>query len=372
MSELMKTWGKPGLLLMASWLISASLAIPAISKEAAGKGEYENYISYLSADWGPGGDTIYFIKQIISTKAGSTDWLGCHFWLCKMKWDGSEKQEIAELWPGQNASIDLQSGPMWMEVNAATSNVAFGVEHGNGIGFGTWVVGLDGKNLHRPFDMIWNEKERWVPVHPSWSPDGTKLVFEEIGLTAPVKRLVLYDLKKKERRLLTNGPRDEHPVWSPKGDWIVFTHNLYDKADREYSDRRIWLIRPDRSEQKPVVDEKGKTIFGWWPSWNPEGTKVSINEGVLRIASLSPTKVEWIDPMLTLGECSPYTFMGHHWGKHGWLLSEGPIRLINPDKKSARLLAKAGVYKFTDPNSEEARWGSPPQDIPQSAAMDSR
>jgi len=355
MSELMKTWGKPGLLLMASWLISASLAIPAISKEAAGKGEYENYISYLSADWGPGGDTIYFIKQIISTKAGSTDWLGCHFWLCKMKWDGSEKQEIAELWPGQNASIDLQSGPMWMEVNAATSNVAFGVEHGNGIGFGTWVVGLDGKNLHRPFDMIWNEKERWVPVHPSWNPDGTKLVYEEIG---PVSRLVLYDLKKKERRLLTNGPRDEHPVWSPKGDWIAFMH----MSPRTY----IWLIRPDGSEQKPVLDEKGKTIFGWWPSWNPEGTEVSCTDaGGLRFLSLSPAKTKWSkDPLPILGECSPYTFMAHHWGKHGWLMNVGPIRLLHADGNSARMLAKAGVYKFSDPHNEVARWGNAPYEIP--------
>ena len=329
---------------------------------ATAKVAYDNYISYLSADWGPGGDTIYFIKQIITTKAGDTAWQGCHFWLCKMKWDGTEKREISELWAGQNASVDLQSSPMWMEVNAATSNIALGVKYGNGVGFGTWVVGLDGKNLHRPFDPIWNEKERWVPVHPSWSPDGTKLVYEEIDRTAPtssIARLVLYDLQKKERRQLTDGPGDEHPVWSPKGDWIAFKHD----SPRRY----IWLIRPDGSEQKPLVDEKGKTIFGWWPSWNPEGTRVSIAAGVgLEFASLTNSKVEWSDdPLTILGESSVYTFLGHHWGKHGWLMSVGPIRLLYPDTHSARMLARAGVYKITDPNSEEARWGSAPQDIPQ-------
>jgi len=332
----------------------------AASKDAA-KGEYENYISYLSADWGPGGDTIYFIKQIITTKAGDTAWLGCHFWLCKMKWDGSEKQEIAELWPGQNASIDLQGSPMWMEVNAATSNVAFGVEHGNGVGFGTWVVGLDGKNLHRPFDMIWNEKERWVPVHPSWSPDGTKLVFEEIGLTAPVRRLVLYDLKKKERRLLTNGPRDEHPVWSPKSDWIAYTHYL--RYDNSYGIRRIWLMKPDGSEAKPITDDKGKDVNGWWPSWNPEGTEVSFDgNSMLRFAPWGGGTVRKIDPLYILGGRGPWQLNSHHFGKHGWLLSVGWIRLINLDRVSGRNLAIAGIYKFSDPHSEIAHWGSEPSE----------
>lgn len=370
-------WRTPGRRFSAYSFFSIAVAAMVLlfSAGSDARAAGENYISYFGADWGPDGDTIYFIKQIISTEKGDTQWQGCHFWFCKMKWDGTEKKEISELWPGQNAKIDLQGSPMWLQVNAATSNAAFGVKYGNNLGYGTWVVGLDGKNLHRPFEPIWNEKEKWTPIHPSWSPDGTKLVFEEIERTSPrarMQRLVVYDLKTKERKLLTEGPNDEHPAWSPKGDWIAFTHNLYDKGDKEYSDRRIWLIRSDGSEQRPVMDEKGKTICGWWPAWSPEGTKVSINGGILKIGSLLPTKTEWIDPMLTLGECSPYSFMAHHWGKRGWLLSVGPIRLINPDKKSARMLAEAGVYKVSNPKSEEACWGKAPHDIPPSAAMGSK
>jgi Tol biopolymer transport system component len=341
---------------------------------SAARAAGENYISYFGADWGPDGDTIYFIKQIISTKQGDTQWQGCHFWFCKMKWDGSEKKEISELWPGQNASVDLQGGPMWLEVNAATSNATFGILNGNGVAFGTWVVGLDGKSLHRLFNPIWNENERWVPVHPSWSPDGTKIVLEEDDYLAPISRisrLVVYDLVKKERRLLGDGQCNRHPVWSPKGDWIAYTHYL--RYDSSYAIRRIWLIKPDGSEAKPMLDDKGKDINGHWPSWNPEGTKVSLtSDGVLWLTSLSQSKAEWIDSWPILGELSPDTFLGHHWGKHGWLASVGPIRLINPDKKSARMLAKAGVYKISKSNSEEARWGSAPQDIPTRATMGSK
>ena len=164
-----------------------------------------------------------------------------------------------------------------MEVNAATSNIAFSVEFGRQT-VGIWVIGLDGKNLRRPFEPVWNEQKKERVLHPSWSPDGTKLVF---CVQSDSLKLAIYDMLKKGRRLLTSGPRDEHPVWSPKGDWIVFTHNLYDKDDRKYSDRCAWLIHPDGSEQKSVADEKGEPVGGWWPAWNPEGTKVSIFDGIL-------------------------------------------------------------------------------------------
>jgi len=252
-----------------------------------------------------------------------------------------------------------------MEVNGVTSNIAFSVKYGNEPGL--WVIGMDGKDLHRPFPLVWNEKERWEPLHPSWSPDGKKMVYEEDDSTAPtsfVTRLVIYDFQKRERQQLTNGPRDQHPVWSSCGDWIAYTHHL--RYDHTYAVRRIWLIRPDGSEQKPVVDEKGKMICGWWPAWNPEGTEISCTDaGGLRFLSFAPAKAKWSkDPLPILGERSPYTFMAHHWGKHGWLISTGGVRLLYADSNSARMLAETGTYKSTDPHGEEARWGSRPYDIP--------
>jgi hypothetical protein len=334
----------------------------------------ENFISYLGAAWGPDGDTIYCVKQISfspSTLGKLTQWVGVkkpqgrQLWLCKMKWDGSDRQEICELWPGQGAFVDTQSGPLWMEVNTATSNVAFSVEYGNEVSGGLWIIGMDGRNMHRPFPLVWNEQARWAPLHPSWSPDGMQIVYEEddrAGVSG--RRLVLYDLQKKERRQLTDGPNDQHPVWSPKGDWIAFAHNLYDKADKGYYDRRIWLIRPDGSGQRPVVDEKGKTIFGWWPSWNPEGAKVSIGCRGLALASLSQTKVEWIDPLPIFGDRSPYAFMAHQWGKHGWMYTGSEIRLVSIETRCGRFLTISGLYKMTDPKNDEARWGGAPRDIP--------
>ena len=331
------------------------------------KPEDENYISYLGATWGPDGDTVYCIKQILAkTKThgmlGGVQTRDCRLWFCKMKWDGSEKQEICELWPGQSAFADTQSGPVWMEVNAATSNMAFSVQYGNEVSWGVWVMGLDGQKLHRPFSPIWNEHEKWTPVHPSWNPDGTKIVFEEIERTRPQvkhRRLVIYDLQHAQRQMLTDGPRDEHPMWSPIGDWIIFK--------RDSPRRYIWLIRPDGSGQRPVVNEKGAMLFGWWPCWNQEGTKISFDgDCILCIGSLSGGNVQEIDPLYIMGERSPWLLGGHHWGKHGWLLCAGRnIIFLDAATLKARIIGCGGIVSADVPGatSEASRWGVAPADL---------
>lgn len=210
--------------------LAASLIIAAMLSWAPGthaKTETENRISYLGAAWGPDGDTIYFLKQaafrqrttgFLSGLTGGVETQRSGIWFCKMSWDGSQKQEIAEMWSGQNPYIDTQSGPIWMEVNAATSNAAVGVEYGMGTA-GIWVMGLDGKNLHKPFEPVWNDKEKERLLHPSWSPDGGQLVYSKDD-----RELGIFDFGTKKRRQLTNGIRDQHPAWSPKGDWVAFTH----------------------------------------------------------------------------------------------------------------------------------------------------
>jgi hypothetical protein len=347
--------------------IGFALAMLLLGSDNAHAGTVEkNYISYLGAAWGPDGDTIYFLKQVV-LKQKSTGFLSgltggvqtehSGIWFCKMNWDGSQKQEICEMWPGQGASVDTQGGPVWMEVNTATSNVVFGVEYGMGT-VGIWVMGLDGKNLHRPFDLPWSDKEKWRGLHPSWNPDGTKLVY---GEQAETMRIAEWDLIKKERRQLTNGPRDEQPSWSPTGDWIVYMHCLH--SDDNHKAFRIWLSRPDGSEQKPVVDEKDQPVHGWWPSWSPDGKAVGITFDLLTLADLATKKTQIIDPLPILGECLPWTFMGHHWGRRGWLLSsQGRVVFIDGTTKKARLLALGGIYP-TGTSSVDERWGIRPMDM---------
>ena len=335
-----------------------------VSVRTAAETQYESNIKYLGADWGPNGDTIYFVKQITSKKRttggladliGGVENLGSHIWFCKMKWDGSEKQEIAELWTGQGPYIDTQNGPIWMEVNGATSNALISVEYGMAT-VGIWVLGLDGKNLHKPFEPIWNDKEKERDDHGSWSPDGGKIVYCKNN-----QRLEIFDFKTRNRTQLTDGIRDLHPVWSLKGDWIAYTHHL--RYDSKYAIRHIWLISPDGKETKPLVNEKGEEVEGWWPSWNPEGKRIGCTSGCgLVLANEQSGMVDNVDPLPILGECMPDTFMGQHWGKHGWLLAgSGSLRFIDENTRRGRLLAAGGIYNA---NSKDNRWGVPSEDIP--------
>ena len=344
--------------------LAASLIIAAMLSWAPGthaKTETENRISYLGAAWGPDGDTIYFLKQaafrqrttgFLSGLTGGVETQRSGIWFCKMSWDGSQKQEIAEMWSGQNPYIDTQSGPIWMEVNAATSNAAVGVEYGMGTA-GIWVMGLDGKNLHKPFEPCGTTRKRSASCTPVGVPDGGQLVYSKDD-----RELGIFDFGTKKRRQLTNGIRDQHPAWSPKGDWVAFTH--YTNFNSSHGDRYIWLVRPDGSEQKPVVDEKNQPVRGWWPSWNPDGTKVGVTKDLLFLADLASHKVDYVDPFPILGECLPYTFMGHHWGRRGWLLSNrGGIIVIDGSSKKARLLAASGSYGAAD----GIQWGIEPVDL---------
>jgi hypothetical protein len=325
------------------------------------KTETENRILYLGAAWGPDGDTIYFLKQagfkqtttgFLSVLTGGVETQRSGIWFCKMNWDGSQKQEIAEMWPGQNPYVDTQSGPIWMEVNGATSNAAVGIEYGMAT-VGIWVIGLDGKNLHKPFEPVWDDKEHERVLHPSWSPDGSQIVYCKDS-----RELGIFDFKTKKRRQLTDGPRDEQPTWSPKGDWIAYMHCL--RCDGHYADTRIWLIRPDGSGQKPVVDEKNQPVRGWWPSWSPDGKAVGVTFDTLTLVDLVTRKTQIVDPLPIVGERLPYTFMAHHWGKRGWLLTNGgAVRMIDANTMRARLLAAGGIYGAAD----GIQWGIAPVDL---------
>jgi hypothetical protein len=309
------------------------------------KTETRNSVAYPGAAWGSDGDTIYFLKQVAQPQGNS-------IWFCKMNWDGSQKQEIAEMWAGQNPYIDTQNGPVWMEVNGATSNAAIGVEFGMAT-VGIWVIGLDGKNLHKPFEPVWNDKEHERNTHPSWSPDGSQIVYCKDSRT-----LEVFDFKTKKRTPLTNGPRDEQPSWSPKGDWIAYMHCL--RCDGQYADTRIWLIRPDGSEQEPVLDAKNQPIKGWWPSWSPDETRISIAGGLLTLADVATNRIEEIDPLYVIGGRSPWQFLGHHWGKRGWLVAPGgSIVVIDEGGKKARQVAAGGIYGA----AEGIQWGTEPVDL---------
>jgi len=84
--------------------------------------------------------------------------------------------------------------------------------------------------------------------HPTWAPDGSKLVF------ARAYHIYVVNANGTGVTQLTNGPdSDDTPAWSPDGTRIVFQRNAV-----------ISVMNADGTPLAP-----GKT-----PAWSPDGTAI--------------------------------------------------------------------------------------------------
>jgi len=82
-----------------------------------------------------------------------------------------------------------------------------------------WITDASG---HNPQQATTDVSEAVAHVRPRWSPDGKRIVFQNIERTKFDVRVV--DLASKQLTWVTNDlPRDVQPVWSPSGRFIYFS-----------------------------------------------------------------------------------------------------------------------------------------------------
>ena len=103
-----------------------------------------------------------------------------------------------------------------------------------------------------------------TPGRPSWSPDGTRLVF---GATDSSGNIDVYAVGLDGSgltRLTTDAADDYQPAWSPDGSRIAF---------RSSRDGALWMMTVDGSNQQPLFSGEGAEA-AYQPSWSPDGTEL--------------------------------------------------------------------------------------------------
>jgi len=149
--------------------------------------------------------------------------------------------------------------------------IAF-VSHGSPVSrdYGIVVVKADGRGLRA---VTRNFRDR----SPSWSPDGSRLVFERAG------RLFVIRSDGSGLRLITPGlNRAGEPAWSPDGRSIAFVRG-----------RTIYVTRVSGGAIRRVFESDGDSLVSR-PAWSPDGKWIAfaqsdVNDAVSAIAVVRST-----------------------------------------------------------------------------------
>ncbi|MGH2807967.1 MAG: eIF2A-related protein [Actinomycetota bacterium] len=104
---------------------------------------------------------------------------------------------------------------------------------------------------------------------PSWSPDGTRIIFGVTSFDDPHPKGGNYDIyvanaDGTDPVRLTSEKVNHDPVWSPDGSRIAYVHG--------WDDQQIWVMNADGSDRHLLSDIGVGTIS---PSWSPDRTKIA-------------------------------------------------------------------------------------------------
>ncbi|MCY4425259.1 MAG: protein kinase [Acidimicrobiaceae bacterium] len=101
---------------------------------------------------------------------------------------------------------------------------------------------------------------------PDWSPEGDRIA-HSVKLTGSGHRHIeVIDRDGNLLQPLTLEDNDDHPSWSPDGEWIVFERDTNGSRD-------LYVVSSAGGEPIPVLEHR---VFDYWsPSWAP-GSDVTV------------------------------------------------------------------------------------------------
>lgn len=165
------------------------------------------------------------------------------------------------VWIGYGVLSQISGGGLPFFVSSASSEVATDPDLSRKSGLLAWVA--RDKNADGPsrFVLYMGESPRgdkrlvastgWDVRHPSFSPDGQRLAWNEDSSPSP--RLWVTDLSNARVSFVGDGSA---PSWSPDGEWIAFESG---------TPPSIYKVRPDGSERTRLTEGRDARRATWSP-----------------------------------------------------------------------------------------------------------
>lgn len=123
-----------------------------------------------------------------------------------------------------------------------------------------WLIKPDGTGLTHVTDL----SDR--VANPSWSPDGSRLVFEDYLGTNNTELYAINRDGTGRTRLTYTAEEESNPAWSPDGTRIAFV-----LARGAPGTNGIWVMNADGTNRQMLIPGS----FQDDPAWSPDGTRLA-------------------------------------------------------------------------------------------------